>query len=114
MVKIGNREMIASHSLIIPKDETAVIDLEALGNKLALSIKFVEEEESRSVRVTATSKVAADMIFVNWNNSIGMSLKAPVALLDVEGDKVFFMAANYRIEDTNHFHIQFLLVRKPK
>lgn len=111
MIKIGDREVIETYSLLVPKDETAVLEFTALARNLVLTISFTNDQGARTVQITPSSDTAAIINFLNWDTNIGTALKDPSPLLRNDKDVLSFMAANYRIGDVNHLHIQFLLAR---
>jgi hypothetical protein len=109
MVKIGGRSLLAAHSLLIPKNERATIDLDIYGWKLQVGVYFDESAQVQEVQIKPVSEAGVDVIFKNWSNSLGTALVEPGALARLAaGGWLEFMASNYRIGETNKLDIQFL------
>lgn len=109
MITIGNRELIANFpQLQIPKDEEAKIDIDVYGWKLKITVQFKDIGPEQGVEIQPTPD-GVRLVFNNWSNSIGIALKVParLAILKV-GGTLDFLAANYRIGETNLFSLQLL------
>ena len=110
-IQIGEYEVIAIHSLLIPKDAIASIPVRISQVSLTLEIKFDDETEtdkSISFSVDKTNRIVT-MVFHKWNSSLGTTFKEIEKLLTLTaGQPLFFMASNYRIGDANNFTLQIL------
>ena len=109
MITIGRRILLASFpQLLIPKDDDVVIDIDVQGWKLKVTIHFDDASTEQAIAIAPVND-GVRLVFQNWSNSIGIALKTPAQLAKLAGGgSLEFMAANYRIGDTNIFSIQFL------
>lgn len=110
MIKIGRRTLIANFPQIqIPKGEEAEIDIDVYGWKLKIIIEFQDVGTEQGIQIQSNGNDSVRMIFQNWANPIGSSLKVPARLaLLQQGGALEFLATNYRIVETNLFSLQLL------
>ncbi|MCB5288032.1 MAG: hypothetical protein LHW64_09535 [Candidatus Cloacimonetes bacterium] len=110
MIKIGNRELVESYSLLIPEDEKAVVQVDISGWKFEMEIAFDNSpKEKQGVNIVPNEK-GAKITFVKWDNGVGTALVKPGLIAKLaDGRELVFMASNYSIGGTNKFDIQLLL-----
>lgn len=108
MIKVGGRELLASHSLLVPVSERATIDMDVYGWKFQLGIAFEDDHTEQTIDVRP-NETGVDLVFKRWNNTLGTSLVTPGRLAALSGGGTLeLMTSNYRIGDTNQLLIQFL------
>lgn len=110
MIRIGKRTLLANFpQLQIPKGEEAEIDIDVYGWKLKITIEFRDDGTEQGIQIQSTGSDGVRLIFQNWSNPIGSSLKSPARLaLLQQGGALDFLVTNYRIIDTNLFSLQLL------
>jgi hypothetical protein len=110
MIKIGKRVLLANFpQLQVPKGEEAEIDIDVYGWKLKINVEFQDVGTEQAIQIQSTGNDGVRLIFQNWSNPIGSSLRSPARLaLLQQGGALDFLATNYRIVDTNLFSLQFL------
>lgn len=110
MIKIGRREVLANFpQLQIPRGDITVIDVDVYGWKLKVEIEFEDNGAEQSVQIAPIGVDGVKLLFKNWSNPIGMSLKKPGHLARLQaGGALEFSATNYRVGDTNLFSLQLL------
>jgi hypothetical protein len=116
MIKIGRRVLLANFpQLQIPKGEEAEIDIDIHGWKLKISIEFRDSGSEQGIQIQPIGPDGVRLVFQNWSNPIGMSLKVPGRLAILQsGGALEFLAANYRIGDTNLFSLQLMHDKEAK
>jgi hypothetical protein len=112
-IRLDGRELISTHTLIIPMGSVCEIDLfigpEFITKSITLpmSITFQNGSESQSVQFTRLGSRSL-MTLHNWNNSIGASLTSLYELAQIEKDGVVeMMMSNHSIGTTNQLTLQF-------
>ncbi len=109
-MKIGNKTIVANYSLIIPQDEIAEIQLNVNNWILNISIEFQNVEKAQpEIAFNTRDNNNLTMIFKNWKNSLGMSLKVPAELGETNGKKLFFLPLVYCVGETYKLDLEFLL-----
>lgn len=116
MIKIGRRIVLVNFpQLQIPKGETAEIDVDVYGWKLKIAVEFEDKESERAIQIRPVGSDGVRLIFQNWSNPIGISLKEPGRLAVLQaGGALEFLATNYRVGDTNLFSLQLLHDKEAK
>jgi hypothetical protein len=109
MISIGNRAVIANFpQLQVPKGDEVRINLDVQGWKLQITVAFLDQGSDQGIEVKPEPN-GVRLVFRNWSNSIGAALKVPAQLAVLsDGSAVEFLAANYRVGDTNLFSLQLL------
>lgn len=119
MIKIGELLLLQSHSLLIPKEQKATIELKTHeeDKPLYVVVNFDEtsssSEEKPKTGLTVNGNDEDDKAFVtfhNWNHPFGSALKEPVrfALSDDNAD-IFLMASAKSSGSVYELTIQFLI-----
>ena len=124
---VGDYEVFASYSLLIPPNETLSFSLpfdEEISIKLEIKFNDVfndildekqieKKEEERELISFSFEKGAMIITFNGWNNPLGMALKKIEPLFSfADGRTVFFLAKNHRIGEINDFAIHFFRLKK--
>lgn len=100
--------------LQIPKDEEVHIKVDVHGWKLPITVAFIDQGTDQGIEVEP-EKDGVRLIFRNWSNPIGVALRTPARLaLLSDGSSIDFLAANYRIGETNIFSLQLLHNKEAK
>lgn len=111
-MKIGNKEIVHTTSLIIPKDEEAVIDFKVGNWEIELRLLFkIEKENTKKgiISLEVTDKIPK-LILTNWFNALGMATKMPIEFGTTDnGKKLYIMICHWYIGDVNKIDLQFLL-----
>lgn len=112
-IHIGEYEVFASYSLLIPGDDALSIALSIEGIPVELEIRFQdtssdEEQEKSTISLAAEGKVVT-LTFHNWNNPLGTALTKIEPLFHLgERKTISFLAKNKRIGELNDFAIHLL------
>ena len=109
MITVGGRALLANFpQLQVPKGEEIRINVDVKGWKFQVAIAFADNSLDQAIDVESEPG-GVRLIFRNWSNPIGAALRAPAQLAVLsDGSKIEFLAANYRIGDTNIFSFQLL------
>ena len=107
-IQIGEYEVLANYSLLVPKDATVSIPVCIDTISLTLEIKFDNESTEKSVSFTVTDSVVT-LIFHKWDSALGTAIREVEPLITLgTGQPLFFMASNYLIGDVNNFTLYLL------
>ena len=107
-IKIGEYEVLANYSLLVPKGTTALIPVHTATVSFSLEVKFDNETPEMGVSFAVAGNVLT-MVFRKWDNVLGTATKEVEPLITLSPDqKLFFMASNYLIGDTNNLMLQIL------
>lgn len=115
MITIGKRALLANFPhLQIPLGDEAKINIDVQGWKLSITIAFVDKGSEQGIEVKP-SQEGVRLTFQNWSNPIGVALRIPARLAVLsDGSVLEFLAANYRIGETNLFSLQLLHSKEQK
>jgi len=111
-MKIGNRKVVYTSSLIIPEGEDAWIFFDVGDWHVKVNLIFNisdEENENGAISIEGIDD-HAKVTFFNWNNSLGTVTVNPVELGKTnEGKRLTFMASHWLIGRVNKIDVQFLI-----
>ena len=115
MITIGKRALVANFpQLQIPQGEEARINIDVQGWKLPIVVAFLDRGTEQGIEVKPEQD-GVRLVFQNWSNPIGVALRIPARLAVLsDGSIVEFLAANYRIGETNLFSLQLLHSKEAK
>ena len=100
MVTIGDRELLGSYTLLIPRDATARIAVDVNGWKFDLDVKFDNGALEQGVDIVPDND-GATLVFRKWDSALGTALIKPERLATLrDGQELAFMASNYTIGDS--------------
>ncbi|WP_395763883.1 DUF6864 domain-containing function [Stutzerimonas balearica] len=111
MIKLGNKEILLSTIVLIPKDEEATIELDPKdGHIIVFRVKFSEDESISNAKINLDGEGQEGIIeFVNWIKPLGHSLLKPIKLAESEeGDVISFLATGSKSSDLYRLTIQFM------
>lgn len=111
-MKIGDRDIVHTSSLIIPGGKDAWIEFNIGSWLVKVNVIFKdsdEEDKSGSIVIEAVEDYAK-VTFFGWNNSLGSATVKPVNLGKTnEGQQLAFMATHWLVGSVNRLDMQFLL-----
>ena len=111
-MKIGERDVVHTASLIVPKGENAIVDFRVGQWDISLKIIFVRNDDKAEKGSISLEVIDGNpqISLINWNNSLGTATIQPAVLGTAnDGRKLSFMLCHWLIGDTNKVDIQFLL-----
>lgn len=107
---IQGREIVLSKNFLIPRGESLRIELPIEGWTTPVFISFTDNPNEPNNRRIDVHRQEMDQIhfeFINWDNPLGTALISPAEFAVLSNrDRLFFLAVNYRIGQTNNFSIQ--------
>ncbi len=109
MIQIGDKQVLSSHTLIIPHNEVATISVPFTDTVVTIKLIFKNPENTQP---SANWSIAGNLIsieFSGWNNSLGFSMKRPQKLREINGTPIGFLLTHHLIGDTNLVHFQLLI-----
>lgn len=113
LVEIASRTVVDSASLIIPRNETAIIEVVAANRRLRARIIFeripTEEIKGQSINVTPVGN-EAHITFLGWNNPLGSATTEPFEVAKFGDNQVLYcMVAHHLIGDVDRLDLSFLI-----
>lgn len=110
MIKVGKRTVVASFpQLQIPVGEELSLEIPVFDWQLKLQIAFEDAGTEQHIKLVPIASDSVRLVFQGWNNSLGTSLQAPAGIAQLQaGGNLEFLAANYRIGNTNLLSLQFM------
>lgn len=110
-IKIGNREVIHSASMIIPSKEVASTSFTVDSWEIRTKFSFIKDQEKNSkgaIKVEITEGFP-HIKLVNWENSLGTATVEPIQLGETkDGYIISFMLTHWLVGTTNKLDAQFL------
>jgi hypothetical protein len=110
-MKIGNREVVHTFSIIVPDKEDAWVDFNVGQWNINLRIYFTEDKGKDTGALSL--EVLQDiphLNLINWRNALGTATIKPIELgTTSDGRQLSFMLTHWLIGETNKLDIQFLL-----
>lgn len=110
MIKVGGKEVVFKATLLIPEDEKAEIEItDVIQTKIIIS--FENNGGAESIKpVPWKDGTGVELIFKNWNQSLGTSLNTHVTFAQLKsGSKLQIIATNYKIGKVNNLDIQLVI-----
>lgn len=108
MIKVGELKVISSNFVLVPIGKTVCFDLNEIGVMLEVVVKFQSSTLEQGIKIEPVGNGKVELIFNNWDNPLGSTLKTPVQLATFVKGTLFFMAANSRSGETNILQLQFM------
>ena len=112
-MKVGDREVVYSTGIIVPKNEEAQIEFDYSDEIVPVRIRFKQENEAEET----SSSIEAELVdgqlkltFVNWDNPIGTATTEPMELGKFrDGRSLSLMVASWAVGTISKMDIQFLV-----
>jgi hypothetical protein len=110
-VRIANREIIQTNTLLIPQGEEVWIEVPIIGWTLRVQLVFATDQQKGEPRITVEAvEKHARITLLNWTNSLGTASLSPVQIATLsDGRKVFFMVWHAQTGKTSKVVVQFML-----
>lgn len=112
MIRIGDKELVYSSSLIIPEGEEAWLSFKLDDWEINFKIIFVTSPDKtgpQEVKLEAIQDTV-HLSLINWNNSLGTAITKPTRIGETnDGRLLSFMANHWRIGTVHRLDLQFLL-----
>lgn len=109
-MRIENREVVKQVTLLIPENETATFTVSLGGPDTTIGISYSDEENKDQAINLNNNNGIMNLIFVNWNNSLGTTTKRPVDIVtNDQGRTLSFMAVSRRLAGTNEISLQIMI-----
>lgn len=110
MVKVGDKEQIASETFVVSGSEVVNVEIEYKGDSIRFELSFQEDspEKRKGVEWSFESEIVK-LRFFGWKSAVGTTLKKPIKFGDLNGQPVGFQIAHYLIGDSNVVHFEVLL-----
>ena len=109
MIKIGDYEVVAHHTLLVPQNTMVHIQLPIANPKINVKIEFDNTTDEQGIQIHPGAHETR-FIFCNWNHILGTVMVEPAPFVTTNDKRtIYFMACNYAIGDTNKLDLQFLL-----
>ena len=109
-LRIGNKEIIKQETLLIPQNEQATIPLSFGGSDVTVGVSFLDDDSGKPDIKFSNNNNQMNLIFVNWNNTIGISTQVPIDIAQNEhGHGLSIMAASWRVGQANKIDLQFMV-----
>ena len=114
-MRVGNRAVLTTISLIVPKGEDAWIEFPIQGWKLRLKLVFANDELSPGPRLQVeTEDDHGRIVFTNWNNVLGTATKTPVQLATLNsGQRVVGMFWHAQVGEARKLDAELMLEAEP-
>jgi len=111
-MKIGNRDIIYTTTLLVPKGEEAWIDFNVGAWEIKLNIVFEDSSEKKGkpfITIEA-EKDYGRIIFKDWTDGLGTASTEPMEIARTnEGRAITFLTALKQIGSVKEVHLQFYL-----
>ena len=111
-MKIGARKIVHTATLIVPKNERAVVEFSVGDWHIELHIVFVTDKLDSNDGAMSIEVIDGKphLKLSNWKNSLGTATVRPVELGRTrEGEPLTFMLSHWLIGEAQKLDIQFLL-----
>lgn len=109
MVKIGDRELVFTATLILGDDETADLQVPVRDVTLPIKLRFVGGDSPQQTGHWRTVDGVLHMEFAGWLNPLGSAFDPPERIGDVGGAPLWFQMAHHRIVSVNLVHLLILV-----
>lgn len=112
MIRIGDKELVYSSSLIIPEGEGAGVSFKLGDWEIKFEIEFVSSPDKNGPQEAKleTTKDAVRLILINWNNALGTAIPEPTRIGETNDGRVLsFMVNHWLIGTIRRLDLQFLL-----
>ena len=94
-LRVGDREHIASASLLVPNGEDAWIEFKADSWNVKLNVIFIDDDASVEGFNIEGKDDFAIITLKNWKNSLPMAIETPYSLGEINGKKIVFLFTGY-------------------
>jgi hypothetical protein len=109
--KIGKFEVINTQTLLIHDNNDAWIEFVVMDWTLKLRITFEDSSSAanESKFIIRDSGDHGVITFINWNSTLGNSLKEPIDIARTQGRNIYLMAISHKIGNILKLDIQFYM-----
>ena len=113
MIRVANREVVHTVSLLLSKDEDAWLNLPILKWEMKLHVVFVDrepEEGKPPEEATITIEAERDhgkLQFINWNSQLGTATTVPIEVASSEGKSICMMVYHKKTGESRQLELQF-------
>ncbi len=109
---IGDKEVVGFVSMIVPNNEEANFTVHIIDWELNITLVFVVDDGEQHIEMTPLDTNHLKMIFKNFTNSLGTTLKDIGEIGIVNNRKLYYLPITYSVGNMNRIDIQFLLEQK--
>jgi len=108
-IKIGNKPVIQTASLLVPVTEGAWVEFSAGSWQVKINIVFVEDKDDPTQGFNLQGKDDYAVLTIkNWNNSLPMAIEEPCQLGVFDDKKVVFLFSGYAVGSLKKLDLVFM------
>jgi len=111
MLKIGDKEVVMTQTMVIPDGETAFFDFSINSEPIQISIVFETNnvpDSERKINWKLEDGILR-MTFIGWRNSLGTSLIHPAKIGELNGQPFGFNLMHFLVGTVNLVTFQFYI-----
>ena len=122
MIKIGNRKILLSETLLCPSNEEIEIELNVPNDNDSLIFKiiFIETEKDNDNDKNVTPEMVLNvedgigvLRFSNWDQTFGSTLSTPAQVASTDdGDEITILAEIAKLTNLYRINLQFMIEEK--